>query len=336
MYSKLNDKRLLIFGGTGSIGNAILLRLVEFGIKPSLVTVVSRDETKHHYLRMRTKSFPFKVQTAIADIRSDRGLRSLVEGQHYVFAAAAMKHVPIVEEFPAEGIRTNLLGALNILEAVRQVHCAPIGVVSFSTDKACMPECAMGMTKALQERLYLSAAKELEFGESRVNVVRYGNLLASSGSALPVFVEQIKAGKTVTVTHPGMTRFFSFMKDAADLCLTAALSQQTGQLFAPKLRSAYIIDVIRVLADLLDKPKCVVTTIGIRGAEKLHETMLNEHEQARVVSEESAPYIQVDSNWSGRGNVPTLEYVSGSPHFLMTELELREMLIRFLAEYAAG
>lgn len=287
----LEGKKVLVTGGTGSLGKKLVKRLLAGGCgTPERVTVFSRDEAKQHYMRLG-----FLEQTAatddviyrtakdilrfrIGDVRDAAAVRSAVGESDVVFHAAALKQVPSCEYHPYEAVLTNILGAQNIVRAVSDSQRKPTHVIGISTDKACKPVNVMGMTKALQERILVEA--NLECPETAFNCVRYGNVIASRGSIVPLFLEQVKSGKEVTVTMPEMTRFLLSLERAVDTVLAALASPGRGETFVPKVPAARITDVARALMG--DRELPIVYT-GIRPGEKIHEIMVSEEESYRAV-----------------------------------------------------
>ncbi len=283
------DQILLVLGGTGSLGQALVRRLLagEQG-QPRKVILFSRDEAKQHEMRLAYLHQPFStdevildnfrrsLEFRIGDIRDLASLRSAMRGVDYVFHAAALKQVPTCEYFPEQALRTNAHGAELLVEAALQEN--PKAVVGLSTDKACQPVNVMGMTKALQERIFVAA--NLRTQTTRFLSVRYGNVLASRGSMLPLFREQIRRGGPVTLTHPEMTRFFLSLEQAVD-CIFAAVSEAApGEIYVPHLPSARIAWIAEALCEARNIP---VIVTGIRPGEKIHEQLVSMEEGYRTV-----------------------------------------------------
>jgi len=280
-----------VTGGTGSLGKTLVRRLLSGSTgRPERITVFSRDEAKQHFMRLEylhrehaTDDVIYQnsqdlLNFRIGDVRDLRALTAAMRDADVVFHAAALKQVPSCEYFPYEAVLTNIVGAENIVRAVRE-HDLPVErVVGISTDKACKPINVMGMTKALQERILIEANR----GSSRTvyTCVRYGNVIASRGSIVPLFVEQISKGQAVTITLPEMTRFLLSLERAVDTVLAAVTGGCPGETYVPKVLSAKITDV--ALALMGDRELPMVFT-GIRPGEKIHEIMVSEEEIYRTV-----------------------------------------------------
>jgi FlaA1/EpsC-like NDP-sugar epimerase len=282
----LEGKRVLITGGTGSLGQVLTRRILsgEMGA-PRKVVVLSRDEAKQHamrlsYLRLRTttdeviyENFMRALELRIGDVRDYADVCGAVRDADIVINAAALKQVPTCEYFPEQAILTNAFGPINIVRAIRE-HGYPVEtVVGISTDKACKPVNVMGLTKALQERV-LVAANILSPG-TRFVCVRYGNVLASRGSVIPLFLEQIRQGGPVTVTEPSMTRFLLSLEQAVDVVFAALREARPGETLVPNAPAARVIDIARALIGTRDIP---IRIDGIRPGEKMHETLVSEEE----------------------------------------------------------
>jgi FlaA1/EpsC-like NDP-sugar epimerase len=291
-------KRLLITGGTGSLGKVLVRRLLKGAEgEPEKIIVFSRDEAKQHSMRMQylqlasaTDEVIFrnslrKLEFRIGDIRDASAVASVLQGVDIVFNAAALKQVPTCEYFPYEAVCTNISGPENIVRAI-QHHRLPVKtVIGISTDKACKPVNAMGMTKALQERVFIQA--NMRCPDTRFLCVRYGNVLASRGSVIPLFHEQIRHGGPITITTPDMTRFLLSLDDAVDTVFAAVRSGLPGDTFIPRVPSAKITDVASVL--IAHRP-IEVKVIGIRPGEKVHEILISDEESYRTV-ENGAYYV---------------------------------------------
>lgn len=278
-------KRILITGGTGSLGNALLKRLLsgEKGV-PDRITIFSRDEAKQADLLSKLKmDMPMAsrinvVDFIIGDIRDYASVASALKGIDVVFNAAAMKQVPTCEYFPYEAARTNIEGAENIVRAIQQFNLKISTVIGISTDKACKPVNVMGMTKAIQERIFLNAGARCP--STRFVCVRYGNVLASRGSVIPLFKEQIKRGGPVTVTTREMTRFLLSLDDAVDVVFAAVEDGNCGEIYVPRIPSARIMDVAHQVIGCRD---IEIKIIDMRPGEKIHEVLVSEEELSRTM-----------------------------------------------------
>src|SRR2546427_1358227 len=287
----LDNKRVLITGGTGSLGRALTRRVLsgEFGT-PKKVIIFSRDEAKQHAMRMECqhrrvatdeviyRNFEQLLEFRIGDVRDYHSIAAALRASEIVFNAAALKQVPACEYFPFEAVRTNIEGAENIVRVIRELALPVETVVGISTDKACKPVNVMGMTKAIQERVLLSA--NITCPQTRFICVRYGNVLASRGSVIPLFHDQIRQGGTVTITTTEMTRFLLSLDDAVDVIMGAVREARTGETFVPKAPAARIVDVAAALIG--DRP-IEIKFIGIRPGEKVHEILISEEECHRSV-----------------------------------------------------
>ena len=288
---ELEGKRILVTGGTGSLGQTLVRRLLsgEMG-KPAGITVFSRDEAKQHYMRLEflnretaTDDVIYEnshnlLKFRIGDVRDYAALLTAMREADIVFHAAALKQVPSCEYFPYEAVQTNIGGAQNVARSVRENDLSVEAVIGISTDKACKPINVMGMTKALQERILIEANRDSQ--KTTFNCVRYGNVIASRGSIVPLFVEQIGKGQTLTVTLPEMTRFLLSLDRAVDTVFEAIRAQRRGCTFVPKVPAANITDVAKALMG--DREVPIVFT-GIRPGEKIHEIMVSEEECFRTI-----------------------------------------------------
>ena len=265
-------KKILITGGTGSLGQALTKRLLTMGVET--IRIFSRNE--HKQIEMEAKFQDERLRFFIGDVRDYQRLEMALEDIDIVFHAAALKHVPKIEYNPFESIKTNVIGTQNVIDAClkRNVEKA----VCIGTDKAVSPLNTYGSTKLLMEKLFVAANNYLNREKHRTIflAVRYGNVLGSSGSVIPKFIEQIKANKQVTITDPKMTRFSITMNEALDLILNAITSAKGSEIFVPKLRAYNIVDVKNALTELISDTGEKIT--GIRTGEKLHETLINEDE----------------------------------------------------------
>ena len=287
----LDGKRVIVTGGTGSLGQVLVRRLLEgeLGV-PEEVVVFSRSEALQHTMRLAfqhrrvaTDDIVYdeerhqRLHFRIGDIRDYAAVAAQLRGADVVFHAAAMKQVPTCEYHPIEAFMTNAMGAQNMVRAISE-HRLPVeAVVGISTDKACKPVNVMGMTKALQERILLEA--NLQSPDTRYVVARYGNVLASRGSVIPVFCEQIEHGGPVTVTTPEMTRFLMSLDEAVDTVFAALRSGRAGETYVPRVPTARVVDVARAL---IGERSIDIEYMGIRPGEKVHEVLVSEEEAPRT------------------------------------------------------
>lgn len=288
---ELEGKRILVTGGTGSLGQTLVRRLLsgEMG-KPAGITVFSRDEAKQHYMRLdflnretATDDVIYEnshnlLKFRIGDVRDYPALLTAMREADVVFHAAALKQVPSCEYFPFEAVQTNIGGAQNVARAVRENDLPVETVIGISTDKACKPINVMGMTKALQERILIEANRDSL--RTSFNCVRYGNVIASRGSIVPLFVEQIGKGQSLTITLPEMTRFLLSLDRAVDTVFEAIRAKRRGCTFVPKVPAANIVDVAKALMADREVP---IKFTGIRPGEKIHEIMVSEEECFRTI-----------------------------------------------------
>ncbi|MFZ6755162.1 polysaccharide biosynthesis protein [Undibacterium sp. Dicai25W] len=277
------DKVLLITGGTGSFGNAVLRRFLNSDLRE--IRILSRDEKKQDDMRKKYNS-P-KLKFYIGDVRDPQSVMNAVRGVDYIYHAAALKQVPSCEFHPLEAVKTNVMGTENVLEAA--IQCGVKRVVCLSTDKAVYPINAMGISKAMMEKV--AVAKSRSSSSTVINVTRYGNVMASRGSVIPLFVDQIRSGQPITITDPSMTRFMMTLDDAVDLVLYAFEHGQPGEIFVQKAPAATIEVLTQALTDLLGKPEHTVRVIGTRHGEKLYEALLSREEMA--AAEDLGGYYRV-------------------------------------------
>ena len=270
-----NNKILLITGGTGSFGNAVLRRFLTSDLKE--IRIFSRDEKKQDDMRRYFNNS--KIKFYIGDVRDPNSIDRVMIGVDYVFHAAALKQVPSCEFFPIEAVKTNILGTDNVLNAAEKHKVKR--VIVLSTDKATYPINAMGMSKALMEKVMVARSRNNDVSSQVFCGTRYGNVMASRGSVIPLFVEQIKAGKPLTITDPKMTRFMMTLDDAVDLVLYAFENGHPGDLFVQKAPSATIETLAKALIDLY-KSNCKIKVIGTRHGEKLYETLVNREDMVKA------------------------------------------------------
>lgn len=266
---------LLITGGTGSFGNAVLNRFLESEIKE--IRIFSRDEKKQHDMRVALNN-P-KVKFYIGDVRNYDSIEMAMRGVDFVFQAAALKQVPSCEFFPIEATRTNVLGTDNVIKAA--VANKVKNVICLSTDKAAYPINAMGMSKALMEKVAVAASRNISEGGTKVCLTRYGNVMASRGSVIPHFIGQIKAGLPITVTDPNMTRYLMSLEEAVDLVLFAYSNGNQGDLFVQKAPASTIGDLAIAIKELFNAPN-PIQVIGTRHGEKLYETLCTREEMVKA------------------------------------------------------
>ncbi len=272
-----DNKTLLITGGTGSFGKVVLSRFLNTNIKE--IRVLSRDEKKQDDLRKKIKSE--KVKFYLGDVRDYSSVLKATRGTDYVFHAAALKQVPSCEFHPLEAVKTNILGTENVLEAAIQSNVKK--VVCLSTDKAVYPINAMGISKAMMEKVMVAKSRELSDEKIVVTGTRYGNVMASRGSVIPLFVDQIRAAKPLTITDPQMTRFMMTLEDAVDLVLYAFEHGKNGDIFVQKAPAATVEILTQALKSLFNVADHPVNIIGTRHGEKLFETLLSREEMASAV-----------------------------------------------------
>jgi UDP-N-acetylglucosamine 4,6-dehydratase len=272
----LGNKTLLITGGTGSFGKAMLNRYLNTDLF-SEIRIFSRDETKQDDLRKKLNN-P-KVKFIIGDVRDYYSVENAVNGADYIFHAAALKQVPSCEFFPMEAVKTNIIGTDNVLRAAEKYNTKR--VVVLSTDKAAYPINAMGMSKALMEKVMIARARANNGGNQVFCGTRYGNVMASRGSVIPLFIEQIKAGKRITITDPDMTRFMMTLDDAVDLVLYAFNNGSPGDIFVQKAPSTTIKTLAKALLELYQADN-ELRIIGIRHGEKRYETLVNREDMVKA------------------------------------------------------
>jgi UDP-glucose 4-epimerase len=265
---------LLITGGTGSFGNSVLKRFLRTNIKE--IRIFSRDEKKQDDMRKRYAN-P-KLKFYIGDVRDYNSILNASRGVDYIYHAAALKQVPSCEFHPMEAVKTNVIGTENVLEAAIQNEVKR--VVCLSTDKAVYPINAMGISKAMMEKVMVAKSRNVDPNKTVICGTRYGNVMASRGSVIPLFVDQIRAGQSLTITDPNMTRFMMTLADAVDLVLYAFEHGSNGDLFVQKAPAATIETLARALTDLVGKPDHPINVIGTRHGEKLFEALLSREEMA--------------------------------------------------------
>lgn len=289
-------KTILITGGTGSLGNALLARLLKEPVIPDKIIIFSRDELKQHNMRLQYMNQPMAtdeiiynnfrniVNFKIGDVRDYHSVANVLRDVDIIFNTAAIKQIPVAEYNPIEAIKTNMLGVQNIITAISEYKLPVETFIGISTDKACKPINAYGMTKALMERMVIAANLD---SKTRYSLCRYGNVMASRGSVIPLFKEQIKNGKEVTLTTKDMTRFMMNLDQAVDTVFATYARAKRGEIFIPKIQSARIEDVA---LSMIGKRKIPIRIMGIRPGEKIHEILISSEEMSNV-SDEKDYYI---------------------------------------------
>ena len=315
------NKTLLITGGTGSFGNAVLNRFLDTDIKE--IRIFSRDEKKQEDMRIKYKND--KLKFYIGDVRDYRSIEDAMEGVDYVFHAAALKQVPSCEFFPIQAVKTNVLGTDNVLEAA--INKGVKKVIVLSTDKAAYPINAMGMSKAMMEKVAVAKGRDLKEGDTVICRTRYGNVMASRGSVIPLFCEQIENGLPLTITNPEMTRFMMTLEDAVELVLYAFEHGEQGDLFVQKAPAATIDTLAKAIKELKNSD-VPINCIGTRHGEKLYEVLVTKEEMVNAV--DMGNYYRIPSDnrnlnyqkYTNQGNASLddiTEYNSHNTHRLDVE-----------------
>jgi len=320
------NKTLLITGGTGSFGNAVLNRFLKSDIKE--IKIFSRDEKKQDDMRRLYKSK--KLKFFVGDVRDPSSIDGAMLNTDYVFHAAALKQVPSCEFFPVEAVKTNIIGTENVLNSAISNKIEKI--ICLSTDKAVYPINAMGISKAMMEKIFI--AKSRNSGKTKIIGTRYGNVMGSRGSVIPLFIEQIKAGKPITITDPNMTRFMMTLDDAVELVLYAFKNGNQGDLFVQKSPAATVSVLAKALVELY-KSNSTIKEIGIRHGEKIYETLVTKEEM--IKAEDQEKYFKItpdvrDLNYDkffSKGTVKTStdEYNSNNTNLLNVE-EMKNLLMK--------
>jgi len=305
--NELLGAEILVTGGTGSFGQTIVGMLLARGA--TKVRILSRDEAKQDAMRDRLLSESHRLEFITGDVRDLNTVEMAMNGVRYVFHAAALKQVPNCERYPMEAIRTNTLGSENVRLAA--LRCKPEAVVALSTDKACSPINTMGLSKALMERIFLQERR----GESRFVCVRYGNVIGSRGSVVPLFLDRIRQGRPIPITNPDMTRFLLCLPQAVETAMEAAVSGSHGELWVRKMPAA----TIRALVEAVAPPGCPTVVVGVRPGEKMHEVLVNEDEMRRA-EDRGTHYVVGNRNTQLTG-----EYASNNAERLDLNA-LRELL----------
>jgi len=282
-----DKKTLMITGGTGSFGNAALKRFLDTEVKE--IRIFSRDEKKQEDMRLRINND--KVKFIIGDVRNYDSVSQAIVGVDYIFHAAALKQVPSCEFYPMEAVRTNILGTENVVNAA--IACNVKRLVVLSTDKAVYPINAMGISKAMAEKVVVARSRTIPKGGTILCCTRYGNVMASRGSVIPLFISQLVKGENLTVTDPSMTRFLMSLDDSVELVLHAFSNAQQGDLFVQKAPASTIADLVQALKELFDKDNDI-QIIGTRHGEKLYESLVSREEMARA--EDMGRYFRIPSD----------------------------------------
>lgn len=339
MTTLFKGKTLLITGGTGSFGNAVLKRFLNSEI--SEIRIFSRDEKKQDDMRKRYQSN--KLRFYVGDVRDYQSVITAMRGVDYVFHAAALKQVPSCEFYPLEALKTNVLGTESILEAA--INCKVKNVVCLSTDKAVYPINAMGISKAMMEKVVVAKGRNVPTGTT-ICATRYGNVMASRGSVIPLFVEQILTGKPLSLTDPAMTRFMMTLDDAVDLVLYAFGHGNNGDIFVQKAPAATIQVLSEALLDIIGKKDHPVNIIGTRHGEKLFEALCSREEM--LVARDEGDYYRIpadnrDLNYEkyfneGSKELSAVEDYNSHNTYRLNTGEMRELLVKleFVRKIAAG
>ncbi|ANH80930.1 UDP-glucose 4-epimerase [Niabella ginsenosidivorans] len=285
---RIQGKALLITGGTGSFGNAVMNRFLNTDHFKE-IRIFSRDEKKQDDMRKRYNNA--KIKFYLGDVRDYSSVETVVNGVDYIFHAAALKQVPSCEFFPLEAVKTNVLGTDNVLNAAEKFGVKK--VVVLSTDKAAYPINAMGMSKALMEKVTVARSRNLDDSKTIFCATRYGNVMASRGSVIPLFIDQIKAGKPLTITDPGMTRFMMTLEDAVDLVLYAFENAKQGDLFVQKAPGATIETLAKALIEMYQSDS-QIKIIGTRHGEKVYETLVNREDMLKA--EDMGNYYRIPAD----------------------------------------
>jgi len=326
------NKTLLITGGTGSFGNAVLRRFLDTDIKE--IRIFSRDEKKQDDMRKQYNN-P-KLKFYLGDVRDSNSIKDAMRGVDFVFHAAALKQVPSCEFYPMQAVKTNVIGTENVL--YEAIDAGVKKVIVLSTDKAVYPINAMGVSKAMMERVAVAKSRNLNDEDIMIACTRYGNVMASRGSVIPLFIDQVRKGEEITITDPAMTRFMMSLDQAVELVLFAFENGHNGDIFVQKAPAATIDILARTLTNLLGKPEHKISIIGTRHGEKLYETLLTKEEMVHAINMDEYYRIPADTRDLNYGKffdegeeivTQAHEYHSHNTHQL-DEAELREMLLKLL------
>ena len=333
--SLFKDKTLLITGGTGSFGNAVLNRFLKTDIGE--IRVFSRDEKKQddmrHEFQAKMPEVADKIKFYIGDIRDIQSLRNAMHGVDYIFHAAALKQVPSCEFFPIEAVKTNVLGTENVLTAA--IEASVKNIVCLSTDKAAYPVNAMGISKALEERVAVAKSRTVSPEKTKICCTRYGNVMCSRGSVIPLWIEQIKKGQPITITDGSMTRFIMSLDEAVDLVLFAFEHGVSGDILVQKAPACTIQTQVEAVCELFGGDKNAIKVIGIRHGEKMYETLLTNEECANAIDMGDFYRVPADNRglnydkYFNNGDVernPLTEFDSNNTALLTVE-EVKEKLL---------
>ncbi|MDD3265801.1 MAG: polysaccharide biosynthesis protein [Burkholderiales bacterium] len=309
-----NGKILLITGGTGSFGNAVLRRFLNMDVKE--IRIFSRDEKKQDDMR-KLFNHP-KLKFYLGDVRDIQSVINACRGVDFIFHAAALKQVPSCEFYPLEAVKTNVLGTENVLEAA--IQCGVSRVICLSTDKAAYPINSMGISKAMMEKVMVAKSRNLDSSKIVICATRYGNVMASRGSVIPLFINQIKNNQPITITDPNMTRFMMTLDDAVDLVIYAFNHGNNGDIFVQKAPSSTVKDIAQGIKALLNEPYYDTKIIGTRHGEKLYEVLLTREERACAI--DHGDYFQVPADYRdlnydkyfAEGNTEITEFVDYNSH----------------------
>ncbi len=326
------NKTLLITGGTGSFGNAVLRRFLNTDIKE--IRIFSRDEKKQDDMRKQYNN-P-KLKFYLGDVRDPNSIKDAMRGVDFVFHAAALKQVPSCEFYPMQAVKTNVVGTENVL--YEAIDAGVKKIIVLSTDKAVYPINAMGISKAMMERVAVAKSRNLNDDETMIAVTRYGNVMASRGSVIPLFIDQIRQGKAITITDPAMTRFMMSLDQAVELVLFAFENGRNGDIFVQKAPAATIELLANTLTKMLGKPEHPIKIIGTRHGEKLYEALLTREEM--VHAEDMGDYYRIpadtrDLNYAkffeeGEEVVTQADEYHSHNTYQLNEDELKEMLLNLL------
>ena len=323
-----SNKTLLITGGTGSFGNAVLDRFLNTDIGE--IRIFSRDEKKQDDMRKRYNNN--KVKFYIGDVRDIQSIRNAMFGVDYIFHAAALKQVPSCEFFPLEAVKTNVLGTDNVLTTA--IECGVKKIICLSTDKAAYPINAMGISKAMMEKVFIAKSKTVDSDKTTICGTRYGNVMASRGSVIPLFINQIKTGKPITITNPNMTRFLMSLDEAVELVIYAFINGIAGDIMVQKAPASTIGDLAQALIELFDSEN-EINIIGTRHGEKQYETLLTKEEY--FVAEDRGDFFCVpadkrDLNYDkyfveGRQKLSNEDEYNSNNTKILTIKQIKELLL---------